>query len=232
MPFNIQEFRANIGKRGLAKNNLFYAAITLPSTLTSLEQYITTKELTFLCKSANIPGQEVTVFGNKRSGFGKSINIPMEFESTQLSLIFMVDADFGVMKFFHKWFSSIFNLNHTYTVPDEFGKLPYELEYRDNYAATIVVYVYSYNNPSICYQYTFLNAFPSGIGSLDLSWENSAEIMTMQVQIDYEDVLTSVLTDADVNDEGIIRAYDMNGDMVEIMSTILPNQEQLKSPSE
>jgi len=55
MSFNISEFQAHVSRRGLAKNNLFFMQITLPASISFIENTITTRELTFLCKSVNLP---------------------------------------------------------------------------------------------------------------------------------------------------------------------------------
>jgi hypothetical protein len=55
MTFNIAEFNAQINRRGLAKNNLFVVRITLPASANFLNEEIPTRDLTFLCRSVDVP---------------------------------------------------------------------------------------------------------------------------------------------------------------------------------
>jgi hypothetical protein len=183
MAFNINEFQAQVARKGLAKNNLFLTRISLPNTLSYLEQDISTRELTFLCKSASIPGMNIDFAEFQPHGFGTHEKRPVDLKYGDLSLIFMVDSHFATMKFFKKWMQSIINFNSYdgYQQADRQGKLPYHFAYKEDYAATIEILVYSGHDASYTYHYKFGNAFPIGIGQLDQSWENQGEVMTLPV---------------------------------------------------
>lgn len=191
MAFNINDFKAHISNRGLAKNNLFYCSITIPTTLSNtVGQTITANELTFFCKSAQIPSFDLTTVGFRPHGYGKEYKRPMEFHMSSLPLVFMVDSEFGVMKYFHKWMQSIYNFNSAATVSeDAYRKLPGEFEYRDNYAARIELYVFSLNDVEKVYKYTFDKAYPSSIGTVDMSWENNGDVMSVPVNFEYDSVI-------------------------------------------
>jgi hypothetical protein len=183
MSFNINQFQAQVSRRGLAKNNLFLTRISLPNSLNYLEENISTRELTFLCKSAAIPGMNINFSEYQPSGFGLHEKRPTDIRYGDLSLIFMVDSQFATMKFFKKWMQSIINYNtyDGYLQTDRQGKLPYHFAYKEEYAATVEILVYSGHDASSAYHYKFGNAFPIGIGSLDQSWENQGDIMTLPV---------------------------------------------------
>lgn len=183
MAFNINDFQAQIARRGLAKNNLFLTRISLPNTLGYIEQEISTRELTFLCKSASIPAMNIDFAEFQPHGFGTHEKRPVDLKYGDLSLIFMVDSQFSTVKFFKKWMQSIVNFNSYdgYQQTDRQGKLPYHFAYKEDYAATIEILMYSGHNTEYTYQYKFGNAFPIGIGQLDQSWENQGEVMTLPV---------------------------------------------------
>jgi len=190
MVFNINEFKSQIASRGLAKNNLFITRITLPATLSSLEQNIPTRDLSFLCKSVSLPSFELNYVDVRPQGFGKPEKRPLEFHAGDLTGLFMVDSNFAVMKFFHRWIQSITNIgdyNGSHSV-DTDGKVPYEFAYKEDYVATMEVLVYSGNDANKVYQYKFGNVYPLNIGNIDVAWENQAEIMTVGVNFAYDKI--------------------------------------------
>ena len=193
MAFNINDFKAHVNSRGLAKNNLFFATITPPTTLGFLQDRITSNELSFLCKTAQLPSLDFTTADFRPHGYGKVYKRPVEFTESSMQLVFMVDAQFGVLKFFHRWMQSIFNYNMSSVTEDPQGKLPYEFEYRDNYAAVIEVLVFSANDTGKVYRYKLTGAYPVTVGQVDVSWENQAEIMTLGVSFEYDNLQVDAL---------------------------------------
>lgn len=188
MSFNLSEFKAQIANRGLAKSNLAMARITLPSTMKFLEQNISTRELTFLCKTMSLPELSFTTQEIRPYGFGKIEHRPSDFAHGQLNSIFMMDSEFGTMKFFQRWMQGVMNYN-TYDGHDQEdpqGKLPYEFAYKEDYAATVELLIYSGNDASKVYYYTFGNAFPVTLGQIDIDWANDAEVMTLPVGFEYD----------------------------------------------
>lgn len=188
MAFNLSEFKAQIASRGLAKNNLAMAQITLPSTMKFLEQNIGTRELTFLCRTMSLPELSFTTQEIRPYGFGKVEHRPGDFVHGPLNCIFMMDSDFGTMKFFQRWMQGVMNFN-TYDGHDREdpqGKLPYEFAYKEDYAATVEILVYSGNDASKVYYYKFGNVFPTVLGTIDVDWGNDTEIMTLPVSFEYD----------------------------------------------
>jgi hypothetical protein len=183
MAFNINEFQSQISRRGLAKNNLFLARISLPSSLNYLEENITTRELTFLCKSATLPGIGIDFAEYQTYGFGMNEKRPTNVRYGDLSMIFMVDSDFATIKFFKKWMQSIVNFNNYdgWNQADSHNKLPYHFAYKEEYAATVELIIYSGNDGDRVYHYKFGDAFPVLMGDHEVAWENGADIMTMSV---------------------------------------------------
>lgn len=188
MAFNLSEFKAQISSRGLAKNNLAMAQITLPSTMKFLEQNISTRELTFLCRTMSLPELSFQTTEVRPYGFGKMEHRPSDFVHGPLNCIFMMDSDFGTMKFFQRWMQGVMNYN-TYDGHDQEdpqGKLPYEFAYKEDYAATMEILVYSGNDASKVYYYTFGNVFPTVLGQVDIDWGNEADVMSLPVSFEYD----------------------------------------------
>ncbi len=203
MVFNIAQFSSQVARHGLAKNNLFFTRITLPPSLSSLEQQMPTRELSFLCKSATLPSLDLDVIDIRSQGFGKAEKRPTEIRAGALSLQFMVDSNFAVMKYFHRWMQSITNYN-TYDghfVKDAYDKYPYEFEYKENYAAQVEILVYSGNDQDKVYQYKLGNVYPYAIGQVDVSWENQAEVMTLPVGFEYDKIKVDGMSLGQVTDD-------------------------------
>jgi hypothetical protein len=196
MVFNISEFTSRISKRGgLAKNNLFVARFTLPPALSDLQEIIGTEDMSFLCKTVSIPNIDLDFIDIRPQGFGKPEHRPHEFRMGDLSAIFMVDAEFDSKKFFHRWMQHIVNYSDyggTFQM-DSANKLPYEFEYKESYAGTLEILVYSNNDANRVYSYRFGNVFPLSIGSVDFSWENSAEVLNLPVNFAFDKFTTDAL---------------------------------------
>ena len=206
MTFNVADFSAKVnGGNGLAKNNLFVAAINSPSSMNLAIE----RDLIFLCKSASIPGMQVDTVPILNQGWGRIDQMPSNFTKENLSLTFMVDSNFAVQQYFHRWMQTIVNyneLNGLQTEDISNGKLPYEFDYKNNYSGTVDVVVYSENNNADnakTYTYQYGKAFPTSIGPLETSWENNAEIMTVTVSFAYSSVAVSGMQETIVSERAI-----------------------------
>ena len=99
----------------------------------------------------------------------------------------MVDANFKVKQFFHRWLQGIVNYDNTRGFNTEYrGMLPFEVSYKDNYVGSIEIIVYSFGSQEVKYVYKFDNAFPVGVGNITTAWDNNDAIMTMPVQFAYD----------------------------------------------
>ena len=231
MAFNVSEFSSHLNKRGLSKNNLFVLNITLPAN-SSLRNEITTRDLSFLCRSVDIPEMGVSTIKVKERGYGPGSTRPIDIEYSPLSTVFMVDSEFAVKRFFHRWMQEIVNydVNQGVSSVSVNGMMPYEFGYKDDYAGTIEVYVFGDNSDKNIYKYKFESAFPISLGNVSVAWENAAEIMTMPVSFSYDHFSPDGIIEG-VNSNSVNRA---NGLIEKISSinnigqtiggTILPQQ--------
>jgi len=195
MSFNISEFSAQVNKRGLAKSNLFVAQITLgkaggTALQNNMSGQIDTKELRFYCRSAALPEISIGTTPVRSRTTGPSEQRPSTFEYPPLSTVFMVDSDFAVLKFFHRWVQEIVNYDveagYASETPD--GRIPYEFGYKDDYVCTLEITVFSENLSNRFYTYKFTNAFPISVGSIQTAWENGAEVMPLPVTFVYDEL--------------------------------------------
>lgn len=186
MAFNIQEFNSTISRHGLAKDNLFMVNITPPKSLRNDEGII--PDLRFFCRTVTLPEFDVVTTDYQVQGFGATTRRPTSMLFPILPTVFMVDSNFEIMKFFHRWMQLQINYDTSggpMSAVD--GQLPYELGYKSDYASTVEVVVYSYASESITYTYTMSGAYPVQVGNVTESW-GSTEIMTLPVGFTYDEI--------------------------------------------
>jgi len=182
MTFNISEFSAQINRKGLAKNNLFFVTITPPN----MDVGVPAGDLSFLCRSVQIPGLNIDTTGIQNQGYGRPESRPTGMSFENLETEFMVDSDFGVSRFFHRWVQRVVNYDNSAGYNYEHQKmLPFETNFKHNYAGTIVVFVYSYGE-DMKYRYEFQNAFPIQTGSVTHAWADQTEVLTMPISFAYD----------------------------------------------
>lgn len=190
MAFNISDFSAQINKKGIAQTNLFFCRIILNENLSILNEEFPTRELTFFCRAANLPEVSVGTTPFKPKGFGPSEQRPTTFDYQPINTGFMVDSDFGVVKFFHRWMQEIVNYDVSggYFSESPSSLLPYEFGYKDDYACTMEIIQYSGGLDNKFYTYKFGNVYPISIGSVPVSWENAAEVMTLPITFAFDEL--------------------------------------------
>lgn len=189
MAFNISEFSANLNKHGLAQNNLFLVRITggpVTRLLNKTESNMKEQDLVFFCRSADLPGFQIQTQDYLPQGFGTPDRRPANMPLQPLNTVFMVDSKFAIMKFFHRWVQSIVNYDKSSILGEVDDALPYEIGYKEDYACTIEVVVYSTAVQDFTYTYRMTGAYPVTLGNVSTAWENSAEIMVLPVTFTYD----------------------------------------------
>jgi len=194
MSFDLSEFKSEINKHGLAKNNLFVMYIDAPASLKNeLEaasgnlSAFPTRSLRFFCRSVSVPELAPGTTAVARQTLGPAENFPTGLQYSTLPCDFMVDSNFGVVKYFHRWMQNVVNYDKTGIFNEYNGMLPFELGYKDEYSSTITVEMYSgnFNGVKKVYTYKFQGAYPTRVGEVSLAWANAAEIMSLPVSFSY-----------------------------------------------
>ena len=189
MTFSISEFTSEVNRRGLAQNNLFYVVITLPNSLLTLEDQIGSRELSFLCRSVDVPGMDIGTTVIKNQGFGIGEKRPVDFQFENLQTVFMMDGEFATMKFFHRWMQEIVNYDTSSgQLAEVKGRVPFEFGYKEDYAATVTVHMYSSNHADHVYTWQFGKAWPVQVGNVQNAWENTADVMTLPVSFTFSEL--------------------------------------------
>jgi len=188
MAFNINTFNKKISEHGLAQNNLFYVRIATPQVITdAMNDVKVVKDIEFFCRSVTLPEMDIATSDIQRQGFGAVTRRPQGMTFPVIPAVFMVDSEFGVMKFFHRWAQSIVNYDTSAgTFSSVGGQTPYEMGYKSEYATTMTIVVYSYASESITYTYKLGGVYPVNVGNISEAWENAAEVMTLPVGFTYD----------------------------------------------
>ena len=198
MAFNIADFSSKINEHGVAKNNLFFATITTPPGIAGVmkgNKIVESGDLKFFCRSVTLPEFDIATTDYQPSGFGSPTRRPQGMNFPILPAVFMVDSNFGVMKFFHRWAQSIVQYDRSQGSNGSVNNtLPFEMGYKSEYATTMTVHVYSYASESIKYKYEFRGLYPTNVGSVSEAWENNAEVMTLPVGFTYDSLTVSGAT--------------------------------------
>lgn len=185
MSFNLSRFKGEFERLGgPLRSSLFEVNIfNYPSNGSRM----TSDNLRFFCKTANIPGIEI-----QTSSYLSVASLPREFpigyQKAGFNAIFLLDSDHQVLSFFHQWMQHVVNFS---TKGGDFsedkGRLPYEFGYKENYGARMIVRHYSTEgNTDKFYEVILDGAFPTSIGSVDLSWENNNSFLTLPVNFGYD----------------------------------------------
>ncbi len=189
MSFNISDFSSKLSQHGgVAKNNLFFARINIPQAL--INEFVdipVTRDLEFFCRSVTLPELDITTADIQQQGFGAISRRPQALSFPQMPCVFMVDSNFGIMKFFHRWMQSIVNYDRS---GGNFGAvngaLPFEMGYKNEYATTMDVAVFSKNSKKVEYVYNFSGLYPTSIGQISTAWENQGDVMTLPIGFTYD----------------------------------------------
>lgn len=191
MAFNIRDFSATLNRYGIAKSNLFFAAIALPSSVRGGDS-MSIRDLSMYCMNAQLPSIEVSTTPIKVLGYGPAEKRPTDIEFNPVTLTFIVDGNFSVLNTFHKWMQQVINYDASGGVLAKSGdKKVYEFGYKDDYASGMTVTVFSQNTGASRYVYTFRGLYPISVGELTPAWENGAEVMTLTVTFTYSEFSVS-----------------------------------------
>ena len=102
MAFNVAEFRANLVGDG-ARPNLFQVTMTFPTF--STEATTSAQALTFLCKSAQLPGS--TLGTVPLFYFGRELKFAGNRNFADWTITIINDENFKVRKAFESWMNGI-----------------------------------------------------------------------------------------------------------------------------
>lgn len=181
--FDIEEFKSNIGVRGVLPTNLFLVTITPFSSQISTamnEETLDPRSLSFFCMKTPLPGIDLALESNTPLGTGPVENFPHRAIFTDIELQFIGDAKGQILTFFHKWLNTIVNFDDRRE-----NTSFYRVAYKDQYVCVINITVFNHQSDKII-EYTLKDAFPYRINQIDMDWTNTNSMMNIGVNFQYK----------------------------------------------
>jgi hypothetical protein len=228
---DIKRFTSSINDRGVLKNNRFEAqfSFTRDSYLRRSRALNDGSMLTLRCDSATLPGVSfASADGPPRLGYGPAEKRPYNPMFEDLALTFMVDAGSHIHRMFYDWVGSIVNfegygasiLDRPATI-NPTGALAYEVGYRDKYACTLTLKVFSATGRQTM-TYSAYNAFPMALPQMSMNW-SEGDILRLNIPFAYTDFTVRY---ADFKDGGPTETNrDLNGPAFSVST---PQQPQVQ----
>ena len=184
--FSISDFKTNMDKRGVIRNHSYMLMVNPPPTLSSYD----TAQLTLRCDSVNMPGINLmTQDGLYRYGYGPAEVMPHNVAFTPLTASFIVDRAASQYTFFNLWMNKIFDMDMQGGIlrndPNSSGGQPYEVEYKDNYATNMNLFVYNETTDRVI-ELTFQEAYPMIMQDTMLGWATTGDVVRLQVTFAYK----------------------------------------------
>jgi len=186
MAFNVSEFKSQMDWfGGPAKPSLFELQIV---NYPGVRSRANSRDMTFFCKNATIPGM---VFQSQIWEPVAQMRkvMPMTWNPEPVQAIFMLDSDHQVLSFMHSWAQNVINFsNEGGDFAEVDGKLPFEVGYKDEYSARVIIRAYSTNYyiSGQYYEVVLDGAFPLQMGDVDLAWENNDQFSVLPVSFQYD----------------------------------------------
>lgn len=179
--FSYEEFKSNIKRTGVARQNRFAVLISPPPILDATN----IQNVLLMCKGVSVPG--VNVAGTPIRTTGETIEAAYDRTFGPASLDFYVDSEMKVRYFFDQWINNIQSpTTRIFSYPKEYKSPQVEisvLRLDDNASYTL----------------TLFDAYPKSIDALTLSSDNNGA-MTFNVSLDYRYYTTELITQAKVRE--------------------------------
>lgn len=202
--FNVNNFRAELSKKGVMKNNKFFVRMYSPRGFSNsgnrdaaLLASDTVRFLEFWCEGTNIPGVSLSTTEIRRYGYGAMEKKPYVTLSNDITMSFIGDAKGIIWAYFQNWIKLIVNYDMRNGITGSTGILrnqkPFELAYKDDYAVDIHISVFDdVGNESI--HVVLRDAYPTFVGDIQLNWGDTNSLMRVPVTFSFFDWYNEKLT--------------------------------------
>lgn len=198
--FDINDFRATMKRKGIARNNLYKLQITPPNGIVGIPRGAQNiEDIMVYCDSVTMPGLGLATSDSRPYGYG-----PVDVKAhtptfNTMSASFIVDTKSYTLSFFRNWMRSIVNYTgegKSYFSTQINGAVPFEASYKKDYATNMILYVLDSEIDSaggtevsvnIVSKTTIVRAFPIQIGDVVLSYGVTDQYLTLPVTFSYFD---------------------------------------------
>lgn len=180
MAFDINRFRSELRGDG-ARPTLFEVQITFPASVAGA---FPTEQAAFQAKASSLPASTIGMI--EVPYFGRKIKVAGDRTFDDWNCTFINDENFNVRNALEYWSSSMDQLSTLAQRKRVNGanENPY------SYVASIIINQYG-KQGDIVKTYTLINAFPTMVGQIDVSWENNDQIEEFDVTWSYDYFITT-----------------------------------------
>ena len=171
MAFNVNQFRSQMVGDG-ARPNLFEVSMAFPvfSDPGNAQQ-----KLTFMCKTAQLPGSTVGVVPVQY--FGRELKFAGNRTFTDWTISVINDEDFVVRNAFERWMNGM--NSHSLNVRNPLAQTP------GSYTVDGEVKQYAKNGDTLK-KYKFIGLFPTDVSPIDVDWGSNDSIEEFTVTLSYQ----------------------------------------------
>lgn len=171
MAFSVNEFRAQMQGDG-ARPNLFEVSVPFPSFASPANA---ATKLTFMCKTAQLPGSTVGVVPVQY--FGRELKFVGNRTFTDWTITVINDEDFVIRNAFERWMNGINSHGFNVRNPLALSPLGYSVDAE-------VTQFGKQGNP--LKKYKFVGIFPTDITPIDVDWGSNDTIEEFSVTLTYQ----------------------------------------------
>jgi hypothetical protein len=171
MAFSVNEFRSQMTGDG-ARPNLFEVSMPFPSFASPANAQT---KLTFMCKTAQLPGSTVGVV--PVNYFGRELKFVGNRTFADWTISVINDEDFVVRNAFERWMNGINSHNFNVRNPLALAPLGYSVD------SEVTQFGKQGNTLK---KYRFVGVFPTDITPIDVDWGSNDTIEEFSVTLSYQ----------------------------------------------
>jgi len=171
MAFSVNEFRSQMTGDG-ARPNLFEVSMPFPSFASPANAQT---KLTFMCKTAQLPGSTVGVV--PVNYFGRELKFVGNRTFADWTISIINDEDFVVRNAFERWMNGINSHNLNVRNPLALAPLGYSVD------AEVSQFGKQGNTLK---KYRFIGVYPTDITPIDVDWGSNDTIEEFSVTLTYQ----------------------------------------------
>lgn len=174
MAFNINDFTANLNKKGTAKASHFDINISRTFKPDSAVE----REIGMRCLSTELPGVSIDTIEHGYAGPAHKIATGAGYADQNLNIL--LSSDYQERKYFEEWKSSIVG-DHSVASP---SRRMFNLSFFADYIGTVTINTYTETGDR-AYSIKLYEAFPVSIGSVQLDWSTGDQLIVLPVSMTY-----------------------------------------------
>lgn len=171
MAFSVNDFRSQMVGDG-ARPNLFEVSLPFPTVAAAGNAQ---QKLTFMCKTAQLPGATIGVVPVQY--FGRELKFAGNRTFADWTITIINDEDFSVRNAFERWMNGINSHNANIRSPAALAPIGYQVD------GEVKQFGKAGN---ILKKYKFVGLFPTDLAPIDVDWGSNDSIEEFTVTLSYQ----------------------------------------------